>query len=81
MQGMECIICKRKFWGRRNQLYCPAPSPCRRVAEGMAKQRKNEAARIAFFASLSPEEKAWRESLPSPSELWMGYDNVMKKNK
>jgi hypothetical protein len=47
----------------------------------MAKQRKNEAARIAFFASLSPEEKAWRESLPSPSELWMGYDNVMKKNK
>lgn len=45
------------------------PSPKNvHVAE---KQRKNEAARIAFLESLTPEERAFRESAP-PWQLWRG---------
>jgi hypothetical protein len=76
MQGMTCQICGRRFWGRPDAKY--DNKFCRRKAAGLARIEKTAKAREAFYASLSPEERAWREIPPSPSELWTGYDNVMK---
>jgi hypothetical protein len=69
MEGMVCQICGRRFWGRPDAKY--DTKFCRRKAEMNAKIRKQEERKKAFYASLSPEERAFRESAP-PWQLWRG---------
>lgn len=59
---MKCKICNKDFEGRPGQLYCSIA--CRRKAEMSQREIKKEERYNAWYASLSPEEKAFWDSFP-----------------
>lgn len=62
MATLTCEACQIVFEGRPNRRYC---SPeCRRKAEMKERKRKKEERHKAWLASLSPEDRAFWESIP-----------------
>jgi hypothetical protein len=67
MAIMTCESCQIVFEGRPNRRYCSID--CRRKAEMAKREIKRKEQYEAFLASLSPEEKAWSESIPKWDDL------------
>lgn len=62
MVQIFCEYCKKPFMGRPNRCYCSIA--CRRKTEMTERKRKKEARYKAWLTSLSPEERAFWESIP-----------------